>query len=76
MSSDQKSPIIANLLNLVSSDISKSKGKGMSRSSALAQNKCASCGADAKPSSFKDNASRREYALTAWCQKCQDAFFG
>ena len=76
MAKDEKSPEVTSLLNLLSSDISKSRGKGMSRSSALAQNKCASCGADAHPSTFRDNLSRREYSLTAWCQKCQDKFFG
>jgi hypothetical protein len=74
MATDEKHPTLTNLLNMVSSTIAESRGQGMSRTAALAQNKCASCGGDA--TTFRNDASRREYPLTAWCQKCQDNFFG
>ena len=74
MTTDEKNPFLAALLNEVSGSMAKSSGKGMTRSEALSQNKCARCGGDAKV--FADEPSRREYSLTAWCQKCQDAFFG
>ena len=74
MATDEKHPTLINLLNMVSSTIAESRGQGMSRTAALAQNKCASCSGDA--TAFRDDTSRREYPLTAWCQKCQDNFFG
>ena len=74
MATDEKNPFLAMLLNEVSTSMAKTSGKGMARSDALAQDKCARCGGDA--SDFRDDASKREYSLTAWCQKCQDAFFG
>ena len=46
---------------------------GMPRSQALAQQRCAQCAGDA--TEFKDDISRREYTLTAWCQPCQDKFW-
>ena len=74
MATDEKHPTLTSLLNMVSSNIAESRGQGMSRTAALEQNKCASCGGDA--TTFRDDTSRREYPLTAWCQKCQDNFFG
>jgi hypothetical protein len=71
---DEKNPFLATLLNEVSASMAKAKGSGMARSDALAQSKCASCSGDA--TTFRDDASKREYPLTAWCQKCQDNFFG
>lgn len=74
MTTDEKHPALINLLNMVSGTIAESRGQGMSRTAALAQNKCASCSGDA--TTFRDDTSRREYPLTAWCQRCQDNFFG
>lgn len=38
---------------------------------------CATCGSDKiKPSDFKDDLSRREFKISALCQKCQDSVFG
>jgi len=69
---DNKAKSISDLLDVVSGDIAQKTG--MSRSEALAQDKCARCGGDAKE--FRNEASRKEYPLTAWCQGCQDDFFG
>ena len=74
MATDEKHPTLISILNMASSSIAESRGQGMSRTAALAQNKCASCGGDA--TTFRDETSKREYSLTAWCQKCQDNFFG
>jgi hypothetical protein len=74
MTIDEKNPFLATLLNEISTSIAETKGSGMARSDALAGGKCASCGSDA--TTFRDGASEREYSLTAWCQKCQDNFFG
>ena len=74
MATDEKNPFLAMLLNEVSTSMAKTSGKGMARSDALAQDKCARCGGDA--ADFRDDASKREYSLTAWCQGCQDHFFG
>ena len=72
---EEKNPIIAALLESLAADISAKNGnRGMSRSDALAQNKCCRCSGDA--SVFRDETSRREYPLTVWCQPCQDQFFG
>ena len=35
---------------------------------------CVKCRGDA--SEFKDELSAKEYTISGWCQKCQDAFFG
>jgi len=74
MATDEKNSFLTMLLNEVSTSMAKTSGKGMARSDALAQGKCASCRGDA--TTFRDDTSRREYPLTAWCQKCQDNFFG
>ena len=74
MATDEKHPRLIALLNMVSGTIAESRGQGMSRTSALEQSKCSSCGGDA--TTFRNDASKREYSLTAWCQKCQDNFFG
>jgi hypothetical protein len=74
MAINEKNPSFTMLLDEVSTSIAESNGKGMARSDALAQDKCASCSGDA--TTFRDDTSRQEYPLTAWCQKCQDNFFG
>jgi len=70
----EKSDAVYALLDTLSFSISKESGKGMSRSEALSQRKCAKCGGDARK--FKDEISKREYKLTAWCQGCQEDYFG
>jgi hypothetical protein len=71
----EKNPFMMALLEKLAEDISAANGdKGMSRSDALAQNKCCRCSGDA--SKFRDDLSRREYPKTVWCQNCQDDFFG
>ena len=69
---DNKHESIKSLLDTVSKTIAGPVG--MKRSEALRLQKCAKCGTEAKD--FKDEASVREYKLTAWCQSCQDEFFG
>lgn len=59
--------------DLMKDKLSLEIGK-LSRSEALSKNKCQNCAQDI--TGFKDDASRREYNLTAWCQSCQDLFFG
>ena len=68
-----KHPVFEALLDRLSDDMAKVKGSGMKRSVAKKEQKCAKCGSDAKE--FRDDKSRKEYTLTAWCQSCQDAFF-
>jgi len=43
------------------------------RSTAMAQGKCVSCGGDA--SEFKDDISAKEYTISGLCQECQDEAF-
>ena len=71
---DNKSKEMQNILNFLSEEMAKSKGSGMSRSSALKKNKCSKCGGEANK--FRDKLSEKEYTLTAWCQSCQDYVFG
>ena len=71
---NNKNEVITGLLNMLSSDMTKSGGWKMSRSEALKNKKCVKCGDNAIK--FKDAPSKKEYTLTAWCQKCQDDFFG
>ena len=47
---------------------------GRSRRKCLEEGVCVQCGNDAKE--FRNEISEREFKLTAWCQKCQDDFFG
>ena len=69
-----KHPVFEALLDRLSDDMAKTKGTGMKRSVAQKVQKCSKCGGDA--TKFKDALSRKEYTLTAWCQSCQDDFFG
>jgi len=43
---------------------------GVHRPTAVNSGKCVTCKRDAK--SFRDEISRREYAITGMCQACQD----
>jgi len=63
-----------NMLDVLTIKMAKMTGKGMARSEALEQNKCAKCEVDI--TEFKDEISEREYKISAWCQTCQDGFFG
>lgn len=53
--------------------ILKGIGKPLTRTDALKLKKCAWCGGEA--SEFTDDLSKREYAISALCQKCQDDVF-
>ena len=46
---------------------------GRRRHNSIIEDVCVSCGKDAK--TFKDGQSRREYAISGLCQKCQDEVF-
>ena len=47
---------------------------GFDRRPAIEQDICAKCGNDARY--FKDEISKREYAIIGWCQECQDLIYG
>ena len=46
---------------------------GRNRRAYIHANKCIRCGGDA--SIFYDEVSRKEYAISGWCQHCQDELF-
>ena len=46
---------------------------GKSRRAYIHANKCIKCEGDA--SYFIDEVSRREYAISGWCQHCQNEMF-
>ena len=46
---------------------------GFDRIPAIQADICAECGNDAKE--FKNEVSRKEYAIIGWCQQCQDSFY-
>jgi hypothetical protein len=46
---------------------------GTTRAEALADGKCVACAATNLV--FKDDLSKREFAISGFCQKCQDEFF-
>ncbi len=41
----------------------------------LREDKCPICGNEIKEADFRDDLSRREFALSHICQKCQDLTF-
>ena len=47
---------------------------GVTRSEALANKVCVSCGGPA--TEFRGDGSLHEYHITGFCQKCQDEIFG
>ncbi len=63
-----KSKNIQNVLDSLTVKFGK-----MSRTDALKQCKCVSCGGDA--SKFKDDISKKEYGISGLCQNCQDEVF-
>jgi hypothetical protein len=46
---------------------------GRNRRAYIYANKCVRCEGDA--SRFYDEVSKREYAISGWCQHCQDEMF-
>jgi len=64
----QMKPFILNYLSKSISDV------GITRGEALKQKRCCKCGKEA--TKFKDELSKKEYNLTAWCQSCQDEYYG
>ena len=49
-------------------------GNKRDRHVAITTDQCVLCDEDA--STFKDDASRREYTISGMCQVCQDSIFG
>lgn len=47
---------------------------GRTRSESIRADVCVYCGGPA--TEFNDEVSRREYRISGYCQKCQDATFG
>jgi len=65
----QKSPAMEQFLDEQTKTLT-----GRTRTDSIKADICAWCGGPA--SEFKDNLSRREYAISGLCQKCQDKMFG
>lgn len=63
----EKSDVIENMLEEISQFLNTP------RSMAFGQQSCVMCGGEA--SEFKDDASKKEYAISGMCQGCQDRFF-
>ena len=51
---------------------------GKDRATVIKEGKCLTCDEahDLKATSFRDDISRKEYAISAMCQSCQDDVFG
>ena len=65
MEASKKSPQIESLLSALT---------GVSRVGAVHEASCVMCGGEARI--FRDDLSRKEYAISAMCQDCQDKVFG
>ena len=65
MEASKKSPVIESLLTSIT---------GVSRVGAVHEASCVMCGGEARI--FRDDLSRKEYAISAMCQDCQDKVFG
>ena len=64
----KKSDIMNQFLDKQSQDMF-----GRPRTQSIVSNVCVSCG---KPATkFKDQLSKKEYTISGFCQKCQDATF-
>ena len=61
----EKSSVIEQLLTQING--------GKSRRAYIHANRCVRCEGDA--SYFYDEVSRKEYAISGWCQHCQDEMF-
>lgn len=68
MNSFEKSPEMVKVLDTLSLQMF-----GKSRSEAIRQNICVSCGGEAD--GFVDIKSKREFAISGLCQSCQDSLF-
>lgn len=64
-----KSPGVEAALERVSTSL-----YGRSRLACIRNDTCVMCGSRAKE--FRDDLSRREFAISSLCQKCQDETFG
>lgn len=51
------------------------KAFGKSQTEAMKKKECVFCHAEIKPEDFRDELSRKEYAISGICQKCQDEVF-
>jgi len=69
MTKDRKTPEMQKFLD----DFSTKVFGGKSRSESLKNEICVSCGCYAKV--FRDEISKREYAISGLCQTCQDEVF-
>jgi len=50
---------------------------GVDRLKTIADGECIACDAEGiKATSFRDDLSKKEYAISAMCQSCQDDVFG
>lgn len=48
----------------------------MGRTTCIENGECVTCGCDAHfPDGFRDQLSKKEYAISGMCQKCQDSVF-
>jgi hypothetical protein len=65
MEASKKNPVIESLLTSLT---------GVSRVGAVHEASCVMCGGEARV--FRDDLSRKEYAISAMCQDCQDKVFG
>ena len=68
MKAFEKSPEMVKVLDTLSLQMF-----GKSRSEAIRQNICVSCGGEA--GGFVDIKSKREFAISGLCQSCQDSLF-
>jgi hypothetical protein len=66
---NNKSPEVTKMLDEISLSVF-----GRSRTLAQAGSGCVACGQPA--TEFRDELSRKEYLISGFCQKCQDATFG
>ena len=67
MSRNKKNPAVEALLEYMSTQM------GSPRSTAFKDKTCVKCKEEAIV--FKDKLSEKEYKISGFCQKCQDAFF-
>tara|TARA_R100000458_G_C8162611_1_gene166076 strand:- start:295 stop:534 length:240 start_codon:yes stop_codon:yes gene_type:complete len=65
MEATYKNPGIESLLTSIT---------GRDRVATVASSTCVKC--DGPADTFKDEVSKREYAISGMCQRCQDTVFG
>jgi hypothetical protein len=58
----------------VTAEAAKAAFEGNTPAKAEATETCVRCSGPA--TEFKDELSKREYAITRFCQECQDGYFG